>query len=321
MRSHRPERAKYPIGLPVLPLHGRFKNETDLMKPIVLLLFLTVYVVPQHVVMAEQLPDDQHRRIDLWPKGRMPGPRTDQPEQHRSPERTDAIRLTHTNHPTLTLFPAQKAPDVSSPAVIICPGGGYNYVVMDKEGTEAAAWLNQNGVTALVLKYRTPDNRSGALQDLQRAFRITRANAEAWNINPQRLGVLGFSAGGHLAAVASTRFAESSYRAVDDADQQSCRPDFAVLVYPAYLKSPTGTVTSDLNLDALIPSTLLIHNEDDRRLVDGTKVYYTALKAKRGQHDFRLYPTGGHGYGLRCQQAAKVWPDDMRSWLQRIGVL
>jgi acetyl esterase/lipase len=115
--------------------------------------------------------------------------------------------------------------------MIVCPGGGYSYLCHDKEGTEVAAWLNSAGINALMLKYRVPNNRAGALQDIQRALSLARDHAAEWNIDPRRLGVIGFSAGGNLAAKASTRFEQREYPAIDAVDQQSCRPDFAVLVY------------------------------------------------------------------------------------------
>jgi len=131
----------------------------------------------------------------------MPGKGANDAETDKSPERTDAKRIANVSRPTLTVFPASKK---NAPAIIVCPGGGYSYVVIDKEGTEIAAWLNSNGISALVLKYRVPNNREGALQDIQRAFSLARVHASEWNINPKQLGVIGFSAGGNLAAKAST---------------------------------------------------------------------------------------------------------------------
>lgn len=204
--------------------------------------------------------------------------------------------------------------------MIVCPGGGYSYVVVDKEGSEIAAWLNGQGITALVLQYRVPDNRSGALQDLQRALSLTRARAAAWNIDPKRIGVIGFSAGGHAAARASTQFDARTYPALDAVDEQSCRPDFAVLVYPAYLDDRSGGVSPDLDLKANIPPTLIIHSEDDKAHVIGSKIYHTALEAAKITHEFKLYLTGGHGYGLHCERDAKAWPEDALKWLQTVGM-
>jgi len=191
-------------------------------------------------------------------------------------------------------------------------------VVVDKEGSEIARWLNSAGISALVLKYRVPNNRDGALQDLQRALSISRSRAAEWNIDPKRLGVMGFSAGGHLAAQASGQFERRTYAPLDSADEQSCRPDFAVLVYPAYL-SRDGQVSAELNVKADIPPTLIVHSEDDRTYVVGSKAYDAALTAAGRPHEFVLYATGGHGYGLRCEREAKAWPEACLKWLQKIG--
>ena len=198
-------------------------------------------------------------------------------------------------------------------------GGGYSYVVYDKEGTEIAAWLNAAGITALVLRYRVPDNRDGALQDLQRALSMTRANAREWGIDPHQLGVIGFSAGGNLAAKASTTFKHPTYRQVGVEDQQSCRPDFAVLVYPAYLEKD-GRLAPDLNVTPDVPPTLIVHSEDDKTFVAGSKVYHAALEGAGVRNEFRLYATGGHGYGLHCTRDARVWPDAALAWLHELGV-
>lgn len=257
--------------------------------------------------------------VNVWPEGKMPGQGAKAPESEV--KRKDGFqRITNVSTPTLTLFQAKRADDSHAPAIIVCPGGGYSYCVMDKEGSEIAAWLNKHGISALVLKYRTPNNREGALQDVQRAICLTRANAAEWKIDPKRLGVIGFSAGGNLAAKASAPVETRSYTALDAIDKQSPRPDFAILVYPAYLDDKAGHVAGDLNLKAGIPPTLIVHSEDDKTHVVGSKVYHDALNTAKIAHEFKLYPTGGHGYGLRCERDAKVWPEDALKWLGTIGV-
>lgn len=257
--------------------------------------------------------------LDVWPEGKMPGKGAKEAEAE-VPRKDGFHRITNVSRPTLTLH-AVTGSSALAPVIIVCPGGGYSYTVIDKEGTEIAAWLNSKGIAALVLKYRTPNNREGALQDVQRSISITRAKAAEWKIDPKRIGVIGFSAGGNLAAKASNRFEERSYPAIDEVDRQSCRPDFAVLVYPAYLDDKKGGVAPDLNLKVNIPPTLIIHSEDDKTHVVGSKVYHTALEAAKIAHEFKLYPTGGHGYGLHCEREAKVWPEDALKWFQQIGVL
>jgi acetyl esterase/lipase len=245
----------------------------------------------------------------------MPGAATTQPESER-PGQVKSI--TNVSRPTLMVFPAPKT-DKPAPAMIVSPGGAYSIVAIDLEGTEIAHWLNANGISAVVLKYRVPRNRDGALQDIQRSISLARANAAEWNIDPQRLGVIGFSAGGNLSAKASTQFDTRSYAAIDDIDKQSCRPDFAVLVYPAYLDA-NGKVAPDLNMKANTPPTIILHSEDDPTYVKGSKVYDAALSEAKIPHEFVLYPTGGHGYGLHCTKDAKAWPDAAMAWLAKIGM-
>jgi acetyl esterase/lipase len=158
--------------------------------------------------------------VEVWPEGKMPGNRAKDPETKR-PSKDPYTRITNVSRPTLTLFPAPKA-DRPAPAMIVCPGGGYGYVVIDKEGTEIARWLNSVGITALVLKYRNPNNRAGALQDLQRALSLARVHAAEWQLDPARLGVIGFSAGGNLAAKASAPLEQRSYPAIDAVDRANC---------------------------------------------------------------------------------------------------
>ncbi len=278
------------------------------------------------IVNGKGLPDDPSPNpfsaatatVELWPEGKMPGKGAHEPETER-PSKDAFHRITNVSRPTLSFFPA---PNQNSPAptMIVCPGGAYNYVVVDKEGVEIAAWLNTNGFNALVLKYRVPKNRAGALQDVQRALSLARARAAEWNVDSRRLGVIGFSAGGNLAAKASTRFDERTYPALDEADQHSCRPDFAVLVYPAYLATTNGHVSPDLNLKATIPPTLILHSEDDKSHVPGSRLYHAALDEARVAHEFKLYSTGGHGYGLHCTRDAKAWPDYALEWLRKNGV-
>lgn len=242
----------------------------------------------------------------------MPGKGAKEPEAEVA--RGDGFRrITNISRPTLTLFPAPKTA-APAPAMIVCPGGGYSYVVVDKEGAEIAAWLNQHGFTALVLKYRTPNNREGALQDVQRSLSLARARAAEWNVDVKRLGVIGFSAGGNLAAKAACPVEPRSYPELDGTDRLPCRPDFAVLVYPAFLDK-AGHLAPDLKIGPDIPPLLIVHNEDDKTYVPGSKVLHAALEAAKVPHGFKLYATGGHGYGLRCEREAKAWPEDALMWL------
>ena len=181
--------------------------------------------------------------------------------------------------------------------------------------------IQSGGNHGIGLEYRTPDNRDGALQDVQRAIRLTRANAAEWGIDPKRIGVIGFSAGGHAAARASNQFERRFYEPLDQIDDISCRPDFAVLVYPAYLDDKKGSVTTDLDLKADIPPTLIVHSEDDKTHVVGSRIYSDALKKAGKDHAFRLYTSGGHGYGLHSKGAASVWPEAAVEWLKHSGMI
>lgn len=281
---------------------------------------LALFIILAGTTFAQTPTPPTASAVDVWPDGKMPGQGANAREAE-VPRDDGFHRITNVSRPTLTLFPAPRKDGAATaaPAMIVCPGGGYGYTVIDKEGTEIAAWLNSAGISALVLKYRTPNNRAGALQDAQRALSLARARAAEWNIDPQRLGIIGFSAGGNLAAKTSAPLEERSYPAIDAIDEKSCRPDFAVLVYPAYLDDKAGHVAPDLNLQAKIPPTLIIHTEDDKTHVVGSKVYDAALTAAKVAHEFQLYPTGGHGYGLHCQGAAKAWPEDALKWLQKAG--
>lgn len=251
--------------------------------------------------------------VDVWPEGKMPGRGAVEPERDQ-PARPDGIqRITDISRPTLAVYPAASK---KAPAILISPGGGYTNVVPGKEGYEVAAWLNSIGVTALVLKYRVPNNREGALQDIQRAIRLAHANAKEWNIDRTRLGVMGFSAGGHLSAKASMLFGQSSYAAIDKTDKYKTRPDFAVLVYPAYLEKD-GLVSADVKL----PPTLILGTVDDKTYFIASKAYHEALEAAKLQNRLIVYNTGGHGYGMRATGEAQAWTKDTEKWLREIKIL
>jgi acetyl esterase/lipase len=258
--------------------------------------------------------------IEVWPEGKMPGKAATEAEA-LVPRKDGFTRITNISRPTLELYPATLAEGQAAPAVIVCPGGGYRYVVVDKEGSAIAKWLNSAGINALVLKYRTPDNREGALQDVQRAIRVVRSRASEFAIDPAKIGIIGFSAGGHVSARASTCFDEPAYSAIDAIDETSARPDFAMLIYPAYLDDGKGSVSPDLNLDGKIPPTLIVHTDDDKSYITGSRVYAAALTETKVEHRFLHYPTGGHGYGLNCEGDAKVWPGQAKEWLQSVKVI
>lgn len=256
--------------------------------------------------------------LPVWSTRKMPGVAASTPETE-TVGKDGVIRVTSVSEPTLTVFraPSTNAP---TPAVLICPGGAYHHLAMNKEGFEIATWLNTLGITGIVLKYRVPSNREGALQDLQRAVRLVRARQKELNIDVARVGVMGFSAGGHLCARLSTTCGTASYPPLDDVDRIDDRPDFAVLVYPAYLENK-GQLSQSLPVSGKVPPSFIVHSEDDQSFVPGSKLYVEALTAAKVTNEFALYQTGGHGYGLRCTTEAKAWTDRCAAWLKTIRVL
>jgi acetyl esterase/lipase len=275
---------------------------------------LLLVLVP--AVFAQTSPAVHPILLNVWPEGKLPGHGAPQPETIVTSG--NSRRIFNVSTPTLAVYQAAGAKP--APAMIVCPGGAYGHLSYDLEGTEVATWLNSLGLTAAVLKYRVPNNRDGALQDLQRSLRLVRQHAAEWNIDPKKIGVIGFSAGGHLAARASTNFDSAAYPRLDAADDLTCRPDFVVLVYPAYL-AVKGVVAPELPITARTPPTYLTQAEDDHAYVPGTKTYFAALQAAGVPSKMVLFVSGGHGFGLRSQKEAKVWPLRCQDWLRQIGVL
>jgi acetyl esterase/lipase len=270
--------------------------------------------------------------VDVWP-GKVPGetaPIDAEKVLDVKPGQSVVKRITNVSKPTLTIFRAP--PDKShGAAVVICPGGGYNILAWDLEGEEVARWLNSLGVTGIVLKYRVPRRPDqpknqpplGPLQDAQRAMSLVRAKAPEWNIDPQRIGILGFSAGGHLAVATATNFDKRSYEPVDALDKASCRPDFAVLVYPAYLiAKDKDELAPDIRVGKDSPPMFFAHAGDDKVKSDNSVLTYLALKRAGVSAEVHVYATGGHGFGLRkSDRACSTWPDRAADWLRVQGIL
>ena len=272
--------------------------------------------------------------VKLWPGG-APGDKGGIPAEGdtSTPGKglvagKEVIRLGNVSEPTITVYRATQG-STPSPAVLVCPGGGYNILAWDLEGTEVCEWLNSIGVTGVLLKYRVPKRPDvarelPALQDAQRAMALIRSRASEWSIDPARVGVLGFSAGGNLAAHLSTRYPERSYEQVDAADTQSTRPDFTVLIYPAYLnaKSQPLQLEPELKVDAKTPPAFLVHAQDDKVPTENSVAYFLALKGAGVNGELHVYPTGGHGYGLRSsEQAVTGWPKLAENWMRGLGLM
>jgi acetyl esterase/lipase len=271
---------------------------------------------------------DQPETINVWPEG-APGEDGSIGEEKAETGKGDnIIRIGNVSKPILEIHRPSKETDVGT-AVIICPGGGYNILAWNLEGTEVADWLNSVGVTGIVLKYRVPTRKGqeathlAQLQDAQRALSLVRSKAKDWGIAPDRVGILGFSAGGHLAAHASTHHAERSYTKVDAADEQSCRPDFTVLIYPAYLVQKNSIdLAPEIKVDSSTPPAFMAHTEDDPVTSDSSLFYFRALKNNKIQGELHVYPTGGHGYGLRPKKDyISTWPKRAEDWLRSRGLL
>jgi acetyl esterase/lipase len=237
------------------------------------------------------------------------------------------IRLGNVSKPTLTIYrpPTDKQ---NGTAVLVFPGGGYHILAMDLEGTEVCDWLNSIGVTAALLKYRVPKRASAekpaAFQDAQRALGLVRSHAKEWGIDPKRIGVLGFSAGGHLAAFLSNQCDPRSYLPVDDADRVSCRPDFVVLIYPGGLTSREqgDRLAPELTVNNNTPPTFMAMAQDDPVRVENVLSYAAAMRKSEVPFELHVYPTGGHGYGLRpSKDFVTTWPARVTDWLRSRNVL
>lgn len=313
-------------------------------------------------VHAQQVwqPSAGHTQIPIWP-GKAPNP---QPE--KGPEdmgidpsfRIAGKTVTGVNNvtrPTMTLYPAQGKN--TGAAVVVFPGGGYQTLAIDLEGTEVCDWLTPKGITCILLKYRVTNvgdyPKSGpypespmALEDAQRTLGLVRLHAAEWHIDPHKVGVLGFSAGGHLSAAISNHFSKRLYAPVDAADQQSCRPDFAVAIYPGHLslsaaesdahvgKKPFPlhlpahvdedlALNPDLHVSKQTPPTFLIQAEDDNvDSVNDALSYYIALKNAGVPAEMHLYARGKHAFGLRhTTNAITDWPQLAERWFKSIGMI
>lgn len=277
-------------------------------------------------------PAPGYTHMKIWPNG-APGAAASSASETDMTKPTDSliagkpiIRLGNVSVPTITVYSPTRGN--TGAAVVVFPGGAYRILAIDLEGTEVCEWLNSAGITCVLLKYRVPDSgpypKPAALQDAQRAMGIVRTHAAEWHIDPKRVGVLGFSAGAHLAAALSTHFDERLYDAVDDSDKLSCRPDFAVIVYPGYLAlaEQNFAPNNEIKVTDKTPPSFIVQTEDDPVHVENALVYYQALKNAKVAAELHVFAEGGHGYGLR-RTALPVtnWPKLVETWLRTIHVL
>ena len=272
------------------------------------------------------------RTLDLWP-GAAPAEFGKVGEEKSETGQDGITRVSNVTRPTITVH--RPSPDQDTGAsIVICPGGGYSILATSHEGDDVARWLNSIGVTGIVLKYRVP-RRQGtpgdfpppqALIDAQRAMGLVRSKAAEFGIDPSRIGLLGFSAGGHLAAWASTNFDKRAYDPVDAADKVDCRPDFTVLIYPAYLLKGKGWTGPDLadeiHPDAKTPPTFLAHAGNDPVTVESSVRYHLALKKANVPSELHVYSSGGHGFGMKpSTKPIAEWPKRLEEWMRSRGLL
>jgi len=331
------------------------------MKPLIVVLCVVFACTGLSAQTPVWQPSPGHTQLPIWPGA------TPDPQPVKGPESMETtgkeslvagrpwVAVSNVSRPTLTVYsPSGKN---TGAAVIVFPGGGYQILAIDLEGTEVCDWLTSKGITCVLLKYRVTDvgpyPKSGpypespmALEDAQRTLGLVRFHAAEWHIDPHKIGVLGFSAGGHLAAAISTHFAKRLYPAVDAADKVSCRPDFAVPIYPGHLSlaaaewdakqgtknfviphSPAADKQLSLNPEIPVtrqtPPTFLLQNEDDHvDNVDDSLAYYIALKNAGVPVEMHLYAQGGHAFGLRRTKfPVTAWPQFVETWLRTIGMI
>jgi acetyl esterase/lipase len=303
---------------------------------IILLIFINAFMINSNA---------QTLTLKLWPDG-IPGSKTDLSYVEKITITDGRItRCEKVVTPDLTIF-LPSPEKANGAAVLICPGGGYGVLAFDHEGNAIARWLNDNGIAGIILKYRLPsdqimiDKSIGPLQDAQEAMRVIRRNAAEWKINPKKIGVIGFSAGGHLASTISTHYAEKVY---DVKDNISAKPDFSLLIYPVISLDTTIThrgtrnnllglkpdpkqvqrFSNELQINAETPPAFLVHSSDDKAVpAMNSIVYFRGLQKNNIPAELHIFQKGGHGYGLSPNGGTESsWPDLCIRWLKEMGFM
>jgi acetyl esterase/lipase len=307
------------------------------MQKVILLIFACLFFQTNFVM-------SQETTFPLWPSGKVPNyQKTDEIEKR---DTSETIHISRVQFPDMTVYmPAKR--NATGQAVIICPGGGYVNLSYDWEGTDVAKLLNSKGITAIVLKYRLPNSKSNIipnlspLMDAKRAIRMTRFYATKWNIKKDKVGIMGFSAGGHLASTLGTHFDNGDPKATDSIEQLSSRPDFMILIYPVISMSknimhagsrnslignhPTDELaklySNELQVTKETPPTFLVHATDDKSVpVENSLLFYQALKDNNVPAEMHIYPKGGHGFGLALGKGyLETWTDRLIDWLRGLS--
>jgi len=310
------------------------------MKSWTVALSLLIVCASAHADPMVWQPAAGHTQIPLWPgtvpdARPMPGPEYVKEGTSLIGGKT-VIAISNVSQPTMTVYAPQGSN--TGAAVVVFPGGGFQILAMDLEGTEFCDWLTSRGVTCVLLKYRVPSEpyrwqcdcrphnlevSVQALEDAQRALRLVRFNAAQWNIDPHKVGVLGTSAGGYLVAEISTLYKRRLYAPVDAADKESSRPDFALAIYPGHLTTDDVRLNRNVPVTHETPPTFLLQAEDD--YTDGVNqalVYYTALKNADVPAEMHLYAHGGHAFGLRpTSDPITHWPALAEAWMGTLGMI
>lgn len=295
------------------------------------------------VLIPNSYTQNKPMEIALYPENHIPG-NLPGPNEEKSASDGGILRISKVKIPTLTVFlpPADKA---NGTAIIICPGGGYSIVAIDHEGYKVAKRFNEMGIAAFVLKYRIPDKKNqqdpsiAPLQDAQQAILTVRNNAKKWHINPARVGIMGFSAGGHLASTAGTHFTKA---VVDNADDINLRPDFMMLIYPVISaekhithagsfknllgENPTAEQLAEFSNEKHVtpqtPPTFLVHASDDKGVSpENSIVFYEGLLKNKIPAELHIYQNGGHGFGMHNRTTKDEWMDRCMNWMDANGWL
>jgi acetyl esterase/lipase len=259
--------------------------------------------------------------FDLWPDGVPLSGQKGEPSEEVQTNKNGILRITNVSSPQMTVC---RSDDPNGAAVLVCPGGGYKILAYEHEGTDVCEFLTAHGVTAILLKYRVPSSREVALQDAQRALGMIHHHAEEWGIDPDRIGMLGFSAGGNLTVTACLHGSERTYSMDEKLDVENPTPSFAIPVYPAYLvaRGTEGPLLSDITVKDTSPPLCLVHAADDPWTASASCLLAVEYKKHHVPCEVHVYAKGGHGFGMKKKGLpVDAWPDRVIEWMDSMGYL